>query len=331
MKFSASSENPSHILGFLRQPLGDLCISRPKERLSWGVEIPFDTDYVTYVWFDALTNYISVPGYGTDDGNFRRIWAGARHLIGKDILTTHAVYWPIMLHALGLPQPRTIFAHGWWTIEGSKMSKSLGNVVDPGALAEEYGIDVIRYFLMREVPFGLDGDFSKKALVGRINNDLANDLGNVFSRILAMTKKYFDGLVPAATDDGELEERGKAAWEGVLQAVEQTAPHHALAAIWEFIGRINKFLDDRKPWALAKDPARREDLAACLRECLEAMRFTALLIKAFLPHTADGMWSDLGLEGEPSYEGSVPRWNGLAEGGKTALSGPLFPRIEDRD
>jgi len=321
----------NEILGFLRKPLGDLCISRPKERLSWGVEIPFDTDYVTYVWFDALTNYISVPGYSTDDGRFRHTWAGARHLIGKDILTTHAVYWPIMLHALGLPQPRTIFAHGWWTIEGSKMSKSLGNVVDPGALAEEYGIDVIRYFLMREVPFGLDGDFSKKALIGRINSDLANDLGNVFSRILAMTKKYFDGSVPAAAVGGELEERGLAAWDNILQAVEQIAPHHALAAVWEFIGRINKFLDDRKPWALAKDPAQRDSLAACLREGLEAMRFTALLIKAFLPHTAARMWSDLGLEGEPSYEDSAPRWNGLTEGGATSLSGPLFPRIEDKD
>jgi methionyl-tRNA synthetase len=322
----------NEILGFLRKDLGDLCISRPKERLSWGVEIPFDTDFVTYVWFDALTNYITAPGYLVDEKRFTRTWEGAHHLIGKDILTTHAVYWPIMLHALGLPQPKTIFAHGWWTIEGRKMSKSLGNVVDPGRLAEEYGIDAIRYFLMREVPFGLDGDFSKRALIGRINNDLANDLGNVFSRILAMTKKYFDGFVPpSGSGESPLAAQGAAAWEEVGKAAEKIAPHLALAAIWEFIGRINKFLDDEKPWILARDPEQRDRLARCLREGLEALRFTAILLAAFMPHTAARMWADLGLDGGPSLRGAVPGWNGLPEGGRTTLSGPLFPRIEEKD
>jgi methionyl-tRNA synthetase len=322
----------NEILGFLRKELGDLCISRPKERLAWGIEIPFDTDFVTYVWFDALTNYITAPGYLSDEERFTAIWSAAHHLIGKDILTTHTVYWPIMLHALGLPLPRTIFAHGWWTIEGQKMSKSLGNVIDPGRLAEEYGIDVIRYFLMREVPFGLDGDFSKKALLGRINNDLANDLGNVFSRILAMTRKYFDGQVPPSGDlDGSLAQYGRSAWKEVEDAVEKIAPHHALAAIWEFIGRINKFLDEEKPWALAKDPARRERLGSCLREGLEALRFTAILLHAFMPHTSVRMWADLGLQGEPSLRDEGPRWGGLPEGGDTSLSAPLFPRIEEKD
>jgi methionyl-tRNA synthetase len=322
----------NEILGFLRKELGDLCISRPKERLAWGVEIPFDTDFVTYVWFDALTNYITAPGYLADDERFTRTWSGAHHLIGKDILTTHAVYWPIMLHALGLPLPKTIFAHGWWTIEGKKMSKSVGNVIDPGELAEEYGIDVIRYFLMREVPFGLDGDFSKKALIGRINNDLANDLGNVFSRILAMTKKYFDGTVPPSSQgESALAAHAETAWEGVEKAVGAIAPHHALASIWEFIGRINKYLDDEKPWALVKDPKQRERLGLCLREGLESLRFTAILLQAFMPHTAARMWTDLGLEGEPSLRDGGPRWNGLPEGGRTSLSGPLFPRIEVKD
>jgi methionyl-tRNA synthetase len=322
----------NEILGFLKQTLGDLCISRPKERLSWGVEVPFDTGYVTYVWFDALTNYISVPGYLTDETRFKRTWEGAHQLIGKDILTTHAVYWPIMLHALGLPLPKTIFAHGWWTIEGSKMSKSLGNVVDPGTLADRFGVDAIRYFLLREVPFGLDGDFSQKALVGRINNDLANDLGNVFSRVLAMTRKYFDGLVP---DGGggvsPLEEQAGSAWEEVAARVEKVAPHLALTAVWTFIGRINKFLDDQKPWILARDADRRGELAFCLREAMESLRVTALLLSAFMPGTARRMWEDLGLDGEPSLPGDDPGWGLLVPGSGTSLSGPLFPRIEEEN
>jgi methionyl-tRNA synthetase len=330
--FIRPASRRNEILGFLKKPLGDLCISRPKERLSWGVEIPFDTDYVTYVWFDALTNYISTPGYRSDDGRFTRTWSGARHLIGKDILTTHAVYWPIMLHALGLPQPKTIFAHGWWTIEGKKMSKSLGNVVDPGALAEEYGIDAIRYFLMREVPFGLDGDFSRKALVGRINNDLANDIGNLFSRILAMTKKYFDGAVPeSGAGVSSLRDEAASTWREVTGSLDKMAPHLALTAIWGFIGRVNKFLDDEKPWILARDPDERGRLASCMREGLEALRVTSLLIAAFMPDTAQRMWSDLGLEGAPSLPGEDPGWGMLAPGRATGLSGPLFPRIEEKE
>ena len=321
----------NEILGFLAKPLGDLCISRPKERLSWGIEIPFDTDYVTYVWFDALTNYISVPGYGTDDGQFNRFWSAAHHLIGKDILTTHCVYWPLMLHASGLPLPRTIFAHGWWTIEGKKMSKSVGNVVEPGELAERYGIDVMRYFLMREVPFGLDGDFSKRALIGRINSDLANDLGNLFSRVLSMTKKYFDGTVPEAAGDSRLEPKAAEAWDEVAEAVGRIAPHRALAAAWEFIGAVNKYLDDEKPWMLAKDEEQKDRLAFCMKECLEALRFSAILLAAFLPHTTQRMWTDLGLEGAPKPAGDRPRWGMLGPGGTVSLSGPLFPRIEDED
>ncbi len=329
-EFIRPTSRRNEILGFLRQPLGDLCISRPKERLSWGVEIPFDADYVTYVWFDALTNYISIPGYLTDSARFERFWDGAHHLIGKDILTTHAVYWPIMLHALGLPLPRTIFAHGWWTIEGSKMSKSLGNVVDPGELADTYGIDAIRYFLLREVPFGLDGDFSRKALVRRINNDLANDLGNLFSRILAMTSKYFDSLVPeGGSGESTLEGDAAETWREVAAAVDSVTPHLALAAIWTFIGQVNKFLDDQKPWILARDDTRRGQLAFCLREALESLRAIALLLAAFMPDTARSMWTDLGLTGEPAPAGEGPEWTVLVPGSATSLSGPLFPRIED--
>jgi methionyl-tRNA synthetase len=319
----------NEILGFLRQPLGDLCISRPKKRLAWGIELPFDPEYVTYVWFDALTNYITAAGHGSDEGRFGRFWPAAHHLVGKDILTTHAVYWPTMLHAGGIAPPRTIFAHGWWTIEGRKMSKSVGNVVDPGALADRYGVDALRYFLMREVPFGPDGDFSHRALVGRINTDLANDLGNLLSRVLAMTERYRAGAVPAAGSEGT--PLAAAALEAAAEAqaaIARIAPHAALAAIWGLVGQANKFVDDEKPWALAKDPASAGRLERCLRSLLEALRATAVLLWPFLPATAERMWRDLGLEGTPAAV-EPGGWDLLPPGTQVRSSGPLFPRIEE--
>jgi methionyl-tRNA synthetase len=319
----------NEILGFLRQPLGDLCISRPKKRLSWGIELPFDPEYVTYVWFDALTNYISAAGYGTGDPRFERFWPVAHHLVGKDILTTHAVYWPTMLHAAGIAPPQTIFAHGWWTIEGRKMSKSLGNVVDPGGLAERYGVDALRYFLMREVPFGPDGDFSQRALVGRINTDLANDLGNLCSRVLAMTGKYFGGAVPeSSSGEGPLGPAAALAAAAAETAVARLAPHAALTAIWSLVGQANKHIDDQKPWALAKDPAARPQLGRCLRGLLETLRATAVLLWPFLPDAADRIWRDLGLEGSPSRV-EPGGWDLLPPGNAVHSSGPLFPRVEE--
>jgi methionyl-tRNA synthetase len=318
----------NEILGFLRQPLGDLCISRPKKRLAWGIEMPFDPDYVTYVWFDALINYISAPGYGTPGAPLERLWPSAHQLIGKDILTTHCVYWTTMLHAVGLPPPRAIYAHGWWTVEGRKMSKSLGNVVDPGALAERYGTDAVRYFLLREGPFGPDSDFSQRALVARINSDLANDLGNLFSRVLGMTAKYCGGAVPPAGGAGVLRAVAAETAAELAAAMERIAPQAALGHLWAIVRSANKYIDDEKPWALAKDPAQRPRLEGCLRECLEALRATAALLWPFLPRTAERMWRDLGLEGAPAPP-PPGAWDLLPAGTALRPSGPLFPRIEE--
>ncbi len=320
----------NEVLGFLRQPLGDLCISRPKSRLSWGIEIPFAPDFVTYVWFDALINYISAPGYGTPGAPIERLWPACHHLIGKDILTTHCVYWTTMLHAIGLPFPRMIFAHGWWTAEGQKMSKSLGNVVDPGELVGRYGRDTVRYFLLREGPFGPDSDFSRRALIARVNGDLANDLGNLHSRVLAMNAKYFGGEVPAEGPPtaGALPEAVAAAVAEVPPAMDRIAPQAALAAIWGIVRRANKFLDEEKPWALAKDPAARPRLARCLRDCLEALRATAGLLWPFLPDTAERMGADLGLGGVPAPP-AAGEWDLIPPATALRPSGPLFPRIEE--
>jgi methionyl-tRNA synthetase len=318
----------NEILGFLRQPLGDLCISRPKKRLAWGIELPFDRDYVTYVWFDALINYISAPGYGTPGAPLERFWPAAHQLIGKDILTTHCVYWTTMLHAIGLPLPQVIYAHGWWTVDGQKMSKSLGNVVDPGELAATYGVDALRYFLLREGPFGSDSDFSQRALVARINTDLANDLGNLFSRVLGMAGKYCGGAVPEAAPGagGGLQAVAAQAAADLEAALERIAPHAALGHLWSVVRQANKLIDDEKPWALAKDPAAHARLARCLRDCLEALRAVAALLWPFLPATAERMWHELGLEGAP-VPAPPGAWDLLPAGTALRPAGPLFPRI----
>ena len=199
--FIQPSFRANETLGFLKKELGDLCISRPKSRLSWGIELPFDPDYVCYVWFDALINYISAIGYGTDDEKFRKYWAHSHHLIGKDILTTHSVYWPTMLKAIGLDMPQSIFAHGWWLSGNTKMSKSLGNVVNPMDMADKYGVDAFRYFLMAEMSLGNDASFTEEGFISRYNSDLANDLGNLLNRVVKLTLKHFNGIMPKPGDD----------------------------------------------------------------------------------------------------------------------------------
>ena len=316
----------NEVLGFLAQPLGDLCISRPKARLPWGVPFPFDDAFVTYVWVDALVNYISIPGYTTDEARFARWWPASVHLVGKDILTTHAVYWSTLLMALGLDLPKTIYAHGWWTVNGEKMSKSRGNVVDPGAVADEFGVDPFRYFVLREVPFGQDGDFSRQAFIGRYNSDLANDLGNLVSRTLTMIERYADGRIPHRGADDDFEELVTAAAREVDNSLRDFQFHRALQEIWIVIDRANRHIETSAPWALAKNPDAGPHLGAVLYTLAETLRHIARLLSPFMPGTARTIFDSLGLVDVPN--GGPAAWGALTTGQAIQKAPPLFPRLD---
>ena len=325
----------NEILGFLKKPLGDLCISRPRERLPWGIPLPFDDRYVTYVWFDALINYISVHGT-VPEIKTSGFWPADHHLIGKDILTTHSVYWSTMLRAIGLELPKNIFAHGWWTVNGQKMSKSLFNVVEPNKLIDQFGVDVIRYFLMREVPFGQDGDFSHKALIGRVNSDLANNLGNLLNRTLNMVNKYCEGRIPAPAtegpEDAPLLGKARAVIAEVDRLFDELAFNKILIEIWEFLDAANLYVNDTAPWNLAKSEETRGRLATVLYNACEALRVAAVLLHPFMPQSAETLCRQLGLADSPEAQGldSIRQWGGLKPGGLTAPGPQLFPRIEEK-
>src|ERR671925_1194765 len=289
----------NEVLSFVRSGLRDLCVSR--STFTWGIPVPFDPSQVIYVWIDALTNYLTAIGYGSDPQTFEKFWPADIHLIGKEILRFHAVIWPILLRSADLPPPTQVFAHGWWTADGEKMSKSRGNVIDPGTLAEELarragaavetGVDAVRYFVLREVAFGLDGDFSHTALVQRFNSDLANDLGNLLSRTLTMLQRYCRGTVP---QPGQTETTANTLAEAAAKLVPDLEPlmnelafHRALARLWEYVRLVNRYVDEQAPWALARDPAQCHQLDTVLYNQVESLRLIALLLSPFMPYTAE--------------------------------------------
>ncbi len=318
------------VLAFLRQPLEDLCISRPKSRLTWGIPLPFDDGFVTYVWFDALINYVSALGY-PDGELYRRYWPVSHHVIGKDILKPHAVYWPTMLHAAGIPMYHGLCVHGFWGVDQAKMSKSRGNVVRPLELTDKYGIDAFRYFLIREMTFGQDSSFNEEAFVVRYNAELANDLGNLLNRTLHMIGRYCDGVVPAPADEagGErqafLEGAGAVPGE-VVAAIEGWNPQAAVLAVMDLVRSANLYLEQRAPWAAHKqgDQAR---VNTTLYDVAEALRWVAVLLYPVMPEKMTALWRALGQPGVPAWPPEL-RWGLLAPGSAVERGPVLFPRQE---
>ena len=335
-RFVMPDARRNEVLGKVKQGLDDLSISRVS--FDWGIPIPWDPKHVIYVWIDALQNYITAVGYGSDEERFARIWPADVHFMGKDILWFHSVIWPAMLMALDLPLAKTVFAHGFLQVGGEKMSKSKLTGISPHDLVATFGSDGYRYYFMRDISFGQDGSFSWEGMAARYNSDLANDFGNLASRVLSMIGRYLNGVVPESPREDELTDPERAlmdvqarAFEGMASALADIAPHEALKTGWELVRRANAYVEDAAPWQLAKDDAQRRRLEVVLYHAADALRMLALMTSAITPRAAQELWSRLGLEGDVAAR-TFPadlHWGRLPAGATVTVGTPLFPRIED--